>query len=169
MYTNMQSIATALLDGGWTSEDAEEIQREYGFSGEELEQVIECMRGYEPRYAVICMSDDGDTHTKTFDDYDDARECYHSMCARAITRMARVYDTDAGENIHCYDREEVARMPFTYHKVKVTSRYWRADAYQIVDVPDVFEPGSEQEWYCIRYHCGIRGRRENYTVTPVEE
>lgn len=49
MYTNAsaQSIAAALLDGGWTSEDAEEIQREYGFSGEELEQVVECMAAYE--------------------------------------------------------------------------------------------------------------------------
>lgn len=59
-------------------------------------------------------------------------------------------------------------MPLTCHRVKVTSRYWNADAYQIVDVPDVFAPGSEQEWYCIRYRCGIRGRRENYTVEPVE-
>lgn len=106
MYTSAeaQSIVAALLDGGWTSEDAEEIQREYGFSGEELEQVIECMRGYEPRYTVICESDDG-VRTEMFDDCDDARECYHSACARAGTRTARVYDTSAGESIHYYERE----------------------------------------------------------------
>lgn len=45
--SDAQSIAAALLDGGWTSEDAEEIQREYDFSAEELEQVIECMMAYE--------------------------------------------------------------------------------------------------------------------------
>lgn len=107
MYTNAeaQSIATALLDGGWTSEDAEEIQREYGFSDEELEQVIDCMRGYDPCYLVICEDDDEEVCVKMFKDYDDARECYHSACARAGTRTARVCDTSTGESIHYYERE----------------------------------------------------------------
>lgn len=96
MYTSAeaQNIVAALLDGGWTSEDAEEIQREYGFSGEELEQVIKCMKRYELCYLVICENDDEEVCVKMFEDYDDARECYHSMCARACTRSARVYDSE---------------------------------------------------------------------------
>lgn len=56
----------------------------------------------------------------------------------------------------------------TCHTVRVTSRYWRPDYEQIVTVPDYFPHGSEQEWNVIRYRCGIRGKRENYTVELIE-
>lgn len=48
MYTQAeaQSIAAALLDGGWSSEGTGMIQ-EYGFSAEELAQIVECMARFE--------------------------------------------------------------------------------------------------------------------------
>lgn len=95
MYVSAQaqSIATALLDGGWTSEDAEEIQREYGFSGEELAQVIECMARNERPYVVTCVSEYGYAiTTQTFDDFDEAREFFNSRCANGDLSEIRLRD-----------------------------------------------------------------------------
>ena len=43
----LENIAIALYDGGWTKEDKEELVKEYGFTIEELEEVLEELKQVE--------------------------------------------------------------------------------------------------------------------------
>lgn len=43
----IQNDAIALFDGGWRSCDAEELQTEYGFTDEELDEIVACIKELE--------------------------------------------------------------------------------------------------------------------------
>lgn len=47
----IQDSAIALYDGGWRSSDAEELQSEYDFTDEELDEIIACIKELESRDA----------------------------------------------------------------------------------------------------------------------
>lgn len=43
----IQDSAIALYDGGWRSSDTEELQSEYDFTDEELDEIIACIKELE--------------------------------------------------------------------------------------------------------------------------
>jgi hypothetical protein len=47
MDMNNQYDAAALYDGGWRSEDKEELMSEYGLSEDEADELCEALKAYE--------------------------------------------------------------------------------------------------------------------------
>lgn len=46
-YSDILSAAAALYDGGWRSEDRDDLMDEYGLTGDEADQVCEALAGYD--------------------------------------------------------------------------------------------------------------------------
>ena len=47
--SDIQSMAAALYDGGWRSDDREWLQEEYNLSYDESEAIVRCLAEYEAR------------------------------------------------------------------------------------------------------------------------
>lgn len=51
--STLEYVVSNLYDGGWTSQDADEIRSEYNLTEEELEEVLEGLRELEEVNNVI--------------------------------------------------------------------------------------------------------------------